>query len=102
MSNIRTTDVILFVLFLSAIVLVVVDMYRLKSATAECVKNPLVYGVKQLEEVNNAEAQCSCSLMGRKNYQPITVTSKGIAQTQGMSNSNPLGEMNLSIYNFTP
>lgn len=52
---------ILIILLITAIGLVMFDLFQLGDKRTQCLKNPLTYGVREWGRINNDEVYCSCS-----------------------------------------
>jgi len=61
----------------------------LKSEQSQCVTNPMLYGLKTLDKINNAEISCTCS-GNRPDITTVIITSEGIKPFQ-TDNYNALG-----------
>lgn len=89
-------DITVFVI-LAICLLFAFQIYRFtKTESFVCVKDPLVYGVKQIEEINHVSASCVCSV-DKPNYSPLLVTS----QNKTFLTSGSYEEVNFSQINLT-
>jgi len=70
-------DLTLMGVFLIMIILLAYVLFQIKTTGVECVGDPLVYGVNQLEKKYDSEFSCTCSLANPK-YTPSTLTNKGL------------------------
>ena len=70
-------DIVLLVLIISAIAIMGYAVYEIQTDGAKCLSNPLVYGVKQLEETNKVTASCACSTL-EPNSAVLRVTSSEV------------------------
>lgn len=57
----ETADFLVVCLLLLVIVLVVIDVQRIRSEGGKCLREPLSYGIKQWEDKNNQGLTCTCT-----------------------------------------
>ncbi len=70
-------DLALMGLFLLMIIILTYVVFQIKTKGVECTANPLVYGVKQMENQYNSEFFCTCTLADPK-YTSSTLTNQGL------------------------
>ena len=79
-----TEDIILICLFSLAIILLMVDIYNVKTKGMDCLKNPLSYGIKEWNEANDDELLCVCTF--KENNQDILwVSENNLTIIKGMN-----------------
>lgn len=62
----KQLNLIIISLFITTVVLSGICVYQLKLKKDNCINNPLIYGARELSEVNHAEFSCTCSLISDK------------------------------------
>ena len=59
-------NLLIISLFITTVILSGICVYQLKLKKDNCINNPLIYGARELSEVNRAEFSCTCSLISDK------------------------------------
>lgn len=73
-----TVYIICGLTFISLVILLLATFLEMRTEGTECLINPLVYGVKQVEESNDAYFICSCSI-SKPNSPTILLDNKGLS-----------------------
>lgn len=60
------------------LVLALFFIKQVKSESGECISKPLVYGIRSIDQPNNATTVCSCSIMKNDKLSKFILTSEGI------------------------
>lgn len=100
MKSKKIDSLMLVILFLILITLGFIAI-RMQEDGALCLKDPLNYGYNRLQEANNKEISCSCTLSGINGASlSFNGTSSKITNTF-TPNSEPVGyqELNLTLLN---
>ena len=78
MNSQRYFNILLFLMFLSTIILLVIDISRIKSSGAECLKDAGAYYVRQLEKANiDSQILCQCTKYSFRGSTIMTFDSEG-------------------------
>lgn len=91
----KTIELLFFLIMISALVLLSWAIYIMRTDGLACLQDPLVYGVKQIEEHGSDPLMCSCSFTTGPS-QTLQVTSKG-KQIINPTNTNSV----FSKFNFS-
>lgn len=86
--------------------MLVYTIFMVKSDGGECIKSPLVYGIKQLEEENPRAIGATATVhFDNPQYRSLIVSSKGIRYAEGINkeqeieiNYSDLADFNYSKY----
>lgn len=77
-TNNRNAAVLFIILLLFIVIsLIIVDIINIMSKKGECIRNPLVYGVKEWENKNKINMSCTCYF---DDGSLLRVTDRGVSQ----------------------
>ena len=71
-------ETIFIILLIIAVGLLIYNVYYIKKETTNCLLQPVQYGLKELEESNNAEINCMCGF-NKPNSPTIILNSRNIS-----------------------
>lgn len=72
---------ILIVLFVIMIATAGYAIYIMRTRGPACLANPLIYGVKEVESVNNAKFSCSCRISNFMGGKDLYLDSEGLKES---------------------
>jgi hypothetical protein len=95
--NTKTLSWLAFCVMAMGLVLMIYFFITSKSEANQCLTSPMVYGIKQIEQANEAQFMCTCTL-DKPNSPTVYLSDKGINVTSSYSSYAP----NLStLFNLT-
>jgi hypothetical protein len=86
--------IILFLLIVAIVILLYILIFKINSEGVQCTSDPLVFGVRKLQEANIYPIQCSCSLLSDYPSQTLHIDSTGQRYENHIIESRDIPEIN--------